>query len=106
MYSSAIQAGTLIGANTPQTPQKLTSVRHPTSKLMIIERMSYHERVFIQIDRAPKGIFSKFAMGFVDGHVIYESSSVMLDGRDPNWTGRLDPSSDIYEPGVLGRDVP
>ena len=96
-----------IGPLTAQTPQKLTAVRHPTSKLMIIERMSYHERMPLQINLAPKGVFSKFAMGFVDGHVIYESSQIILDGRDPNWTGRYDANAAVIaEPGILGRDIP
>ena len=90
-------AGTLIGPTTPQTPQKLASVRHPISKIMIIERQSYHERVFVQSDR---GVFSNFAMGFVDGHVLYQSSKQLVD-RDTNWTGR-----GTEEPGILGRDVP
>jgi prepilin-type N-terminal cleavage/methylation domain-containing protein len=89
--------GTFIGPLTPQTPQKLTSVRHPTSKIMIIERQSYHEKVFVQSDR---GVFSNFAMGFVDGHVLYQNSKLLLD-RDTNWTGR-----GTEEPGILGRDVP
>src|SRR3954447_10816217 len=33
-----------IGPTTPQTPQKLTAVRHPSNKVIIIERKSYHER--------------------------------------------------------------
>jgi prepilin-type N-terminal cleavage/methylation domain-containing protein len=87
--------------STPQTPQKLASVRHPISKIMIIERQSYHEKVFVQSDR---GVFSNFAMGFVDGHVVYQSSKLLLD-RDTNWTGRgnLDGPN---EAGILGRDVP
>jgi len=89
--------GTYIGLSTPQTPQKISSVRHATSKIMIIERQSYHERVFVQSNI---GVYSNFAMGFVDGHVLYQSSKLLLD-RDTNWTGR-----GTEEPGILGRDVP
>jgi prepilin-type N-terminal cleavage/methylation domain-containing protein len=82
---------------TPQTPQKLTRVRHPSNKVIIIERKSYHERTVTDADRGP---FSNFAMGFVDAHVVYLNSKVMFD-RDINWTGR-----GTEQAGVLGRDVP
>lgn len=86
-----------IGPATVQTPQKLSAVRHPNNKLIIIERKSYHEKQAFDPDR---GAFSMFCMGFVDGHVIYQTSKVMFD-RDVNWTGR-----GTEEAGVLGRDVP
>ena len=86
-----------IGPATVQTPQKLSAVRHPNNKLILIERKSYHEKQAVDADR---GAFSNFNAGFVDGHVIYLNSKTMFD-RDVNWTGR-----DTEEPGVLGRDVP
>lgn len=86
-----------IGPATVQTPQKLSAVRHPGNKLILIERKSYHEKQAVDADRGP---FSSFCMGFVDAHVIYETSKVMFD-RDVNWTGR-----DTEQPGILGRDVP
>ena len=66
-------------------------------KVIIIERKSYHERTVTDADRGP---YSNFAMGFVDGHVVYLNSKIMFD-RDINWTGR-----GTEEAGVLGRDVP
>jgi prepilin-type N-terminal cleavage/methylation domain-containing protein len=86
-----------ISNTTPQTPQKLTSVRHPSSKVLIIERKSYHERTITDADRGP---FSFFNMGFADNHVVYLNSKIMID-RDINWTGRGTEAA-----GVLGRDVP
>jgi type II secretory pathway pseudopilin PulG len=86
-----------ISNTTPQTPQKLTAVRHPSNKVIIIERKSFHER---KVTDANTGPYSNFAMGFVDGHVVYLNSQVMFD-RDINWTGR-----GTDQAGVLGRDVP
>ena len=86
-----------ISSTTPQTPQKLTRVRHPSNKVIIIERKSYHERTVTDADRGP---FSYFNMGFADSHVVYLNSKTMLD-RDINWSGR-----GTEDAGVLGRDVP
>ena len=86
-----------ISNTTPQTPQKLTAVRHPANKVIIIERKSFHERTITDANTGP---YSNFAMGFVDGHVVYLNSKVMFD-RDINWTGR-----GTDQAGVLGRDVP
>jgi prepilin-type N-terminal cleavage/methylation domain-containing protein/prepilin-type processing-associated H-X9-DG protein len=96
-FAGNISSGPPESAATPQTPQKLTHVRHPTNKVMIIERKSFHERAITDANIGP---FSNFNMGFVDGHVVYLNSKIMID-RDINWTGRGTEAA-----GVLGRDVP
>jgi hypothetical protein len=95
-------ASGITGNIVPQTPQKLSAVRHQASKIIIMEYKSYHERKVIRANGNALGVYSNFAIGFVDGHVVYESSKLLLDGaQDINWTGR-----GTEEPGIWGRDVP
>jgi hypothetical protein len=95
-----------IGPTTVQTPQKITAVRHPLEKVVIIDRKTYHDKVVFDVDRTPPslgatGKTKRFVtVGFADSHVDYRSITDMLD-TDVNWTGRnVDPN----EAGVLGRD--
>ena len=90
----------ITGNTVPQTPQKIANVRHQASKIIIMEYKSYHERKVIRANGNAPGVFSNFAIGFVDGHVQYTSSQSLLD-LDINWTGR-----GTEEAGILGRDVP
>src|SRR5438552_656686 len=60
----------ITGNAAPQTPQKLANVRHQASKIIIMEYKSYHERKVIRANGNAPGVFSNFAIGFVDGHVF------------------------------------
>jgi prepilin-type N-terminal cleavage/methylation domain-containing protein len=91
---------------TRQTPQKITQVRHPTQKVVIIERNTYHDKVVYQVDRIPPNSPPNYEnkrvviAGFADSHVERRLVSEMLDSTgDVNYTGR-----GTEEPGVLGKD--
>jgi prepilin-type N-terminal cleavage/methylation domain-containing protein/prepilin-type processing-associated H-X9-DG protein len=93
-----------------QTPQKITAVRHPTQKAVIIDWKTYHDKVVLQVDRTPAGVAEKdnkrfVTVGFADGHVAYRNVAEMFD-RDINYTGRLNPPLHVSPDtaGVLGRD--
>ena len=106
-----------------QVPQKLTSVKHPTQKVVIIDRKTYHTRNFIlDTDKAPdaSGVVKNatvsknknvyVAAGFADGHAELRATSEMYDS-DVNWTGRskgpgdkTSPDVGIANAGVRGRD--
>jgi prepilin-type N-terminal cleavage/methylation domain-containing protein len=100
-----------------QTPQKITSVKYPTQKVVIIDRKTYHNGKFvIDTDKAPAngGLVNATAggvkeiyvvVGFADGHVAWRATYEMFDS-DVNWTGRPKPSERTKEDicGVRGRD--
>ena len=100
------QPSVFIGPNTDQTPQKITAVRHPTEKVLIIERKTYHDKIVYDTDRVRPNQGPGYknnrmvVAGFVDGHVAFRSVADMYD-KDVNWTGR---GTDPNECGVLGRD--
>jgi prepilin-type N-terminal cleavage/methylation domain-containing protein len=103
----------------PQVPQKLTSVKYPTQKVVIIDRMTYHNAKFlVGTNVAPdqqgnpsalvpsnqvKNVY--VAAGFADGHAEWRPTYDMFDS-DVNWTGRQSQASkhkaDVA--GVRGRD--
>ncbi|CAN5554164.1 hypothetical protein BH09PLA1_BH09PLA1_18300 [soil metagenome] len=90
---------------TMQTPQKITQVRHPTQKVVIIESKTYHDKIVAQIDRVPDFIQDPnykndrvVVAGFADSHVERRLVSEMLR-PDVNYTG-----NGTNEPGVLGKD--
>jgi prepilin-type N-terminal cleavage/methylation domain-containing protein len=102
----------------PQVPQKITSVKYPTQKVVIIDRKTYHNSKFIvDTDKAPTptgGLVNTTAgaiksiyvvAGFADGHAEWRSTYEMFDS-DVNWTGRpvgtAKTKADIC--GVRGRD--
>lgn len=96
-----------------QEPQKLSAVRHPTEKVLIIDLKTYHEPIAVQINLLPSGLDATAqkgrriaTMGFADGHAAALQTSEMLR-PDVNWTGHYpgnDPStSDEF--GILGKDV-
>ena len=105
-----------------QVPQKLTSVKHPTQKVVIIDRKTYHTKNFVlDTDKAPdanglvqNATVSKnktvyVAAGFADGHAEHRATSEMFDS-DVNWTGRrkfTEKTPDavgIANAGIRGRD--
>jgi prepilin-type N-terminal cleavage/methylation domain-containing protein len=113
-------------ANSPpsvrQVPQKLTSVKYPTQKVVIIDRKTYHTRNFVlDTDKAPdaSGLIQNatvsknktvyVAAGFADGHAEQRATSEMFDS-DVNWTGRRKTTEKtpdaigIANAGVRGRD--
>jgi prepilin-type N-terminal cleavage/methylation domain-containing protein len=98
----------------PQTPQKITSVKYPTQKVVIIDRKTWHSAKFvIDTNTAPNGQHltgSGFkdiyvVAGFADGHVAMRSTFEMFDS-DVNWTGRPKINERTKEDicGVRGRD--
>ena len=96
---------------TTQTCMKITQVRHPVHKVVIIERNTYHDKVIYQIDRVPPNQGPGYkndrivVAGFADSHVERKLVSEMLDATgDPNWTGRGRGPDDGSEAGVYGRD--
>jgi prepilin-type N-terminal cleavage/methylation domain-containing protein/prepilin-type processing-associated H-X9-DG protein len=78
----------------PQTPQKLSRVKYPTNKAVIIDRKTYHDRVVVDTDKAPGGgnntkkVKLYVNVGFADGHVATRGTFEMYD-TDVNWTGRF-----------------
>jgi prepilin-type N-terminal cleavage/methylation domain-containing protein len=96
---------------TKQTCMKITQVRHPTQKCIIIERNTYHDKVMWQVDRIPPGQGPGYknnrivVAGFADSHVERRLVSEMLDATgDVNYTGREVGPDDGRESGVYGRD--
>ena len=99
-------AGTING-NTIQTPQKLSAVRYPAQKVVIIDRKTYHSKQVHDVDKTPdntsnntKKVKTYVTAGFADGHAAYRGVFEMFDS-DVNWTGR---GSRNREAGILGRD--
>lgn len=105
----------------PQTPQKITSVKYPVQKVVIIDRKTWHNsKMIVDTNKAPdangnlshatgqaaaKNIY--VVAGFADGHVDWRPTSEMFDS-DVNWTGRPPPNAKIKDgagqAGVRGRD--
>jgi prepilin-type N-terminal cleavage/methylation domain-containing protein len=89
-----------------QTPQKITQVRHPTQKVVIIESKTYHDKIVAQVDLNPTGPLNQnkriVIAGFADSHVERRLVDEMYR-RDVNYTG-TDPSDPFNEYGVHGRD--
>ena len=87
-----------------QTPQKLTQIRHPTQKVVIIEYKTYHDRIVDQVDLNPTGPLNEnkriVVAGFADTHIERRLVSEMYR-RDVNYTGTND---SFGEYGVHGRD--
>ena len=114
-------------ATVDQVPQKITSVKFPTQKVVIIDRKTYHNAKFlIDTDKAKdpvsgslvnataagiKGV--KVCVGFADAHAEFRQTSEMFDS-DVNWTGNGQRVSARYpnirlkadQAGVRGRDFP
>jgi prepilin-type N-terminal cleavage/methylation domain-containing protein len=91
-----------------QTPQKITQVRHPTQKVVIIESKTYHDKFPLKTDDIAPGQEVPYQYkriiiaGFADSHVERRLVSEMYR-RDVNYTG-TDPSDPFNEYGVHGRD--
>lgn len=88
-----------------QYPQKITQVRHPTQKVIIIEYKTYHDKIVAQVDKNPVGPEDKnrriVVAGFADSHVERRYVDEMYR-RDVNFTGTDQGSFNEY--GVQGRD--
>jgi prepilin-type N-terminal cleavage/methylation domain-containing protein len=89
-----------------QTPQKITQVRHPTQKAVIMEYKTYHDKIVFQVDKVPSGSEDEnkriVVVGFADSHVERRIVSEMYR-RDINYTGTGD-GDQFTEYGVHGRD--
>jgi len=85
-----------VNDTTLQEPQKITQVKYPTQKVVIIDRKTYHSKVVVDTDKTPNGALNNtktdkrisVCAGFADGHSEYRSVYEMYDS-DVNWTGRF-----------------
>jgi prepilin-type N-terminal cleavage/methylation domain-containing protein/prepilin-type processing-associated H-X9-DG protein len=96
-----------------QEPQKLSNVRYPAQKVIIIDQKTYHEPILADIWRLPGGQDASgkkgrrgVPMGFADGHAAIHHTSEMAR-PDLNWAGHN--SHPDYPPngeyGILCRDI-
>jgi prepilin-type N-terminal cleavage/methylation domain-containing protein len=84
----------------PQKPQKISKVKYPTQKCIIIDRKTYHCTTVVDTDKTSgqatgtaqnntkkeKKLY--VVAGFADGHAAWRSVYEMYDS-DVNWTGRF-----------------
>jgi len=85
-----------VNDQTLQQPQKITQVKYPTQKVVIIDRKTYHSKVLVDTDKTPGGALNNtktdkrisVCAGFADGHSEFRSVYEMYDS-DVNWTGRF-----------------
>lgn len=109
-----IWLGTASNPGTKQTPQKLTKVKYPTNKAVIIDRKTYHDKTVVDTDKTPgntgnntKKVKLYVNAGFADGHVAKRGVFEMFDS-DVNWTGRFNinnPATHVRgRAGVLWKD--
>jgi len=97
----------------PEKPQKLSKVKYPTQKVVIIDRKSYHCKVTTDFYRTPEGgsstktDFAKqlwVTAGFADGHVAFRNVYEMYN-TDVNWTGAGRPElAKTKAAGILFKD--
>jgi hypothetical protein len=99
----------------PQKPQKLSKVKYPTQKCVIIDRKTYHCPIVVDTDKTPGNAANNtkkekrlyVVAGFADGHAAYRSVYEMYDS-DVNWTGRfVNGNPWTYQKGnagILARD--
>jgi prepilin-type N-terminal cleavage/methylation domain-containing protein len=94
-------------------PQKLSNVRYPTQKVLIIDYKTYHEPILMDIYLIAPGVDASgkkgrrgVPMGFADGHAAVHHTSEMAR-PDLNWSGHNGHPS--YPPngeyGILCRDI-
>ena len=105
---AGINNGTLV-----QKPQKITRVKYPTEKVVIIDRKTYHDKKVMKTNETSSGVHNDkkektyVTAGFADGHAAYRGVWEMYDA-DVNWTGRFninDPSTYTKgKAGVLWKD--
>ena len=99
-----------------QEPQKITSVKQQTKKVVIIDFKTYHQPIAVPINLiAPTGTPEDATgatggratrrgvpMGFADGHAeVYHTGE--MTRPDVNWTGHYPNRDGLY--GVKGKDV-
>jgi hypothetical protein len=84
---------------------KITSVRHSSKKVAIMEFHAFHDNVqaFPQFAILTFGKYPNYVTGFCDFHCEVINVRNMLE-LDPNWTGRA--SNGALGWGVEGQDVP
>jgi prepilin-type N-terminal cleavage/methylation domain-containing protein/prepilin-type processing-associated H-X9-DG protein len=97
----------------PQKPQKLSKVKYPTNKAVIIDRKTYHDKFVVDTDKTTTGVNNTkkqklyVNVGFADGHVASRGTFEMFDS-DVNWTGRFNinnPATHVRgRAGVLWKD--
>jgi len=91
-----------------QKPQKLSKVKYPDQKVVIIDRKTYHSKVVMDTNATATGQSTKdkkdiyVTAGFADGHAAYRATFEMYDS-DVNWTGRFNVNNpDTYVKGRAG----
>jgi len=96
----------------PQKPQKLTKVKYPTQKCVIIDRKTYHCPIIVDTDKTTGNVQNNtkkekrlyVVAGFADGHTAFRSVYEMYDS-DVNWTGRNRPElARSKAAGILFKD--
>lgn len=95
-----------------QAPQKLSNVKQASSKVVIIDYKTWHQRIPVAINLiAPTGPAVDATgvkgqrgvpMGFADGHAAVHQTSEMTR-PDVNWTGHYPNPDGKY--GIKGKDI-
>jgi prepilin-type N-terminal cleavage/methylation domain-containing protein len=86
----------VVTTSTIQEPQKLSKVKYPVNKAVIIDRKTYHCKIVVDTDKTSSSGANNtkkekqlyVVAGFADGHTAYRSVYEMYDS-DVNWTGRF-----------------
>jgi prepilin-type N-terminal cleavage/methylation domain-containing protein/prepilin-type processing-associated H-X9-DG protein len=95
-----------------QSPQKLSNVKRPATKIVIIDYKTWHQKIATAINlispvgtpvdatgvKGQRGV----PMGFADGHAAIHQTSEMTR-PDVNWTGHYPNSDGKY--GIQGKDI-
>jgi prepilin-type N-terminal cleavage/methylation domain-containing protein len=114
VYKPETLYGGGVNDTTVQEPQKLSKVKHPTQKVVIIDRKTYHCPIIVSTDQTSNGQNNTkkekrlyVTAGFADGHVSFRSVYEMYDS-DVNWTGRFNINNKFTwsseNAGIWGRD--
>ena len=84
---------------------KITSARHSSKKIAIMEFHAFHDKVeaFPQFAILTFGKYPNYVTGFCDFHAEVINVRNMLE-LDPNWTGRA--TNGVLGWGIEGQDVP
>ena len=95
-----------------QAPQKLSNVKRPATKVVIIDYKTWHQKIATPINlispvgpavdatgvKGQRGV----PMGFADGHAAVHHTSEMTR-PDVNWTGHYPGTDGKY--GIQGKDI-
>ena len=101
---ASLQTASTGRGNLVYAGNKITSARHSSKKIAIIEFHSFHEKVeaFPQFAILTYGKYPNYVAGFCDFHAELVNVKCMLD-FDVNWTGRA--TTGALGWGIEGQDV-